>query len=1066
MPGDDQQVFISYQRSDAAVARQIRVHLAAAGVTTWMDEFDIAPGSYWPDEIDAGLAGSDIVVGLLSPDAVASRNVKNEWDWAIQNDKRLLLLQVAPCVVPHRYVSINFIDATSDDPAPAFAALLATLGVSVPSATEIAPEPIEHQTAAPARHGPRRGTTRPRAKPLLVGREREQALLGRHLGAAIDGVGGLLLVGGEAGIGKTTLTRWLLADAEERDVIILTGGCYDLTTTPPYGPWVEMFRAWSSDARLPDLPEALRPGGSVTSIGSQAALFELVADRIATASVAQPLVLLLEDLHWTDQASLDLLRYLARLVAGWHVLLVVTYRDDELTRRHSLLQALPALVREADAARLTLTRLDEEAVSTLVEARYPMTEVDRDRLSAYVSRVSEGNPFFAGEVLRALEETGTLVREREHWQVAGLERVQVPSLVRQVIEGRLNHLGAEARRLLEVAAVIGHEVDLDVWVEVSGVGDDALVDVLEQALEAHLVDELPSGTTFRFTHALVRETLYDGLISLRRRGWHRTIGEVLAHRAQPDPDVVASHYRQAADSRAVTWLVRAGERAQLAYAWSTAVERYEAALHLLQAADGDPNERGWLLYRIARLERFRNPRAGVASLDEALRLARETRDQALLAAARFSRGVCAFNAGAVVSGIGDMTTGVDLLENLPLTEQQRLDLGPTAEGVPTITNPRGWLVACLLFAGHLNQAVQMGEAIREGLPPLTALGELGWAHYGDRASGLAYAYAMLGRVDEAGTAFEQAKAMFQHSGHYSTLAAVVMNEVRLFTLTYHTEHVAEQNRLIQANEDLLSGASQDVGGGVGIAHVPVSVLRGHWDVARIDAAHTVETHYHLLAQGMCRHALGVIARAEGATADAWAQVRAVLPEGPAAEPGTQMFETALRMQQLAAELALAAGDLPMAAEWITANERWLDWSEAVLGRSEYQTLLGSYHRQTGNHVAAYAAAAAALAHASDPRQPLALIGAHRLLGELLTDSREYDRANDHLDASLALAEACVAPFERALTLLAAAELRVDQADPEAARTLLMEVRVICEPLDARPTLARVMTLEHEVGSAP
>ena len=129
MHGDDQQIFISYQRSDAAVARQVRVYLAAAGVTTWMDAFDIAPGSYWPDEIDAGLAGSDIVVGILSPDAVASRNVKNEWDWAIQNDKRLLLLQVAPCVVPHRYVSINFIDASAMDRASALATLLTTLGI-------------------------------------------------------------------------------------------------------------------------------------------------------------------------------------------------------------------------------------------------------------------------------------------------------------------------------------------------------------------------------------------------------------------------------------------------------------------------------------------------------------------------------------------------------------------------------------------------------------------------------------------------------------------------------------------------------------------------------------------------------------------------------------------------------------------------------------------------------------------------------------------------------------------------------------------------------------------------
>jgi pimeloyl-ACP methyl ester carboxylesterase len=133
------QVFISYQRTDTDFARQVRAHLAAASVPTWMDQFDIPIGAYWPDEIDQGLAASEIVVGILSPEAMTSRNVKNEWDWAIQNDKRLLLVKVEPTVIPHRYVSINFIDATGVHRNDALAGLLTALGIETQPAPEAIP---------------------------------------------------------------------------------------------------------------------------------------------------------------------------------------------------------------------------------------------------------------------------------------------------------------------------------------------------------------------------------------------------------------------------------------------------------------------------------------------------------------------------------------------------------------------------------------------------------------------------------------------------------------------------------------------------------------------------------------------------------------------------------------------------------------------------------------------------------------------------------------------------------------------------------------------------------------
>ncbi|MEX2314530.1 MAG: TIR domain-containing protein, partial [Thermomicrobiales bacterium] len=392
-------IFISYQRADEPFARRVREHLVAHGVTTWMDQYDIPVGAYWPDEIDRGLGASDIVVGILSPDAIDSRNVKNEWDWALQRDKPLLLLMTRPTEIPHRYVSINYIDAVTSDPARALDALLQRLGVSAGVVSEQAPLPVRHSARRTARRHP--------APPVLVGREREQAVMQELLDDTLAGRGRLALVAGEAGIGKTTLTNWLGWASEEAGALALSGSCLDVSTARPYGPWVGLFRAWPDS--LPRLPVELHEGSELGAIRSQAGLFDLVEDTLLQAAETRPLLLLLEDFHWADVASLDLLRHLARTVGNARLLLVVTYRDDELTRRHPLFQLLPGLAREPAARRIALHRLDTSGVEKLIAARYDLPDADAGRLVEYVERLTEGNPFFAGEVLSALEEAGALL---------------------------------------------------------------------------------------------------------------------------------------------------------------------------------------------------------------------------------------------------------------------------------------------------------------------------------------------------------------------------------------------------------------------------------------------------------------------------------------------------------------------------------------------------------------------------------------------------------------------------------------------------------------------------------
>ena len=321
----------------------------------------------------------------------------------------------------------------------------------------------------------------------LVGRATEEQRLAALLAAAEAGQGHLVLVGGEAGIGKTALVRTLTAAAAAHDDAILIGHCYDLSATPPYGPWRELLARLPSDQGLPPLPAALTDAGDPEP-GGEAALFHQVLDILAAVAATQSAVVVLEDLHWADPASLDLLRFVARQVAALPLLLVATYRADELTRRHPLAHLLPALVRESPAERLDLRRLDETALRSLVADRYPLPAEAESRLVAYLQHSAEGNPSTPRSCSAAWKRSGCSVPGEPHWVVGNLERVRVPALLQQVVEGRLARLGETARDHLAVAAVIGQRVPLDVWATVGGLTEDDVLQTLERAVDAQLLE--------------------------------------------------------------------------------------------------------------------------------------------------------------------------------------------------------------------------------------------------------------------------------------------------------------------------------------------------------------------------------------------------------------------------------------------------------------------------------------------------------------------------------------------------------------------------------------------------
>ena len=233
---------------------------------------------------------------------------------------------------------------------------------------------------------------------------------------------------------------------------------------------------------------------------------------LQAVSVSQALLIVLEDLHWVDQESLDFLRFLARQVGHYHISIVASYRSDELERTDPLFVLLPLLARETHAIRIRLQPLDSAGTRALIEHRYQLTEPDRLRLERYLVQHAEGNPLFVGELMLAIEDEGGLTRVLDAWQLNDLQPRVVPALLRQVIEGRLARMSDQARASLQIAAVIGQDVPLELWQRVSGADDATLSAAIEQGIEVHLIVENSDGD-LRFRHPLPRSDLHGNRCS-------------------------------------------------------------------------------------------------------------------------------------------------------------------------------------------------------------------------------------------------------------------------------------------------------------------------------------------------------------------------------------------------------------------------------------------------------------------------------------------------------------------------------------------------------------------------
>src|SRR4051812_8886787 len=368
----------------------------------------------------------------------------------------------------------------------------------------------------------------------FAGRVAEHDVLLTAWKEAAEGARRVVLVSGEPGVGKTRLVTELVKTAHDQGALLLWGRCAEELDVP-YQPFAEALRHYVHSVPANRLREQLGPlGGELTRLipdlshlvaglaepvrteteTERHRLFEAVTDLLESVSRTTPIVLVLDDVHWADKPSLLLLRHVLRRPSPMPLLILATYRDTDLDRSHPLSDVLADLRREPGVERLDLQGLDPGEVTAFMESAAGHTlEESALELSAAVHQETQGNPFFIGEMLLHLAESGLIVQRDGRWTSdVTLAEVGIPEGIREVVGRRLSRLSDAANRALTIAAVIGPEFDVGLIEALSGLSSDELFDALDEATRAAIAREVAGAFgRYAFAHALVRSTLYEEL---------------------------------------------------------------------------------------------------------------------------------------------------------------------------------------------------------------------------------------------------------------------------------------------------------------------------------------------------------------------------------------------------------------------------------------------------------------------------------------------------------------------------------------------------------------------------
>ena len=544
-----------------------------------------------------------------------------------------------------------------------------------------------------------------------VGRAEEHATVRRAWEGACTGTRQALLIGGEPGIGKTRFAFHAVSEFHEGGALVMIGRCPEELTVP-YGPWIQALSPFVEHADETLLAGYLeRYGGELARIlpavsrrvprapapkqtdpqSERYLLFSAVVGLLEQAAALAPLVVLIDDLHWADTTTLGLFKHVVAETSALRLLVLATYRDSDLFDEHPLSALLADLRREHGVERLAVPGLGREDIQSLLEdTGIPPAQARDGELARDLVVETGGNAFFVGEMLRHLAEAGTIddgadaSPSDDRASSPRLRALGLPQSVREVVRRRVSRLGPQCRDALTYASVIGSRFDLDVLERVAQIDADELIDLLDGAVQAALVQERPDRVgSFVFAHDLIHHSLYEDVGPTRRTRLHRLVAEALeelrGESAGERIEELARHWLAASPpdfDRSKAYSMRAGEHALAQLAPGEAVRWFEQAMGALDASpSAAKDQRCELMICLGEAQR----QAGHAAFREtflaAARLAEEIGDGARMARAATanSRGFAsAFGAvdaerltvldrAAVLNRAGDPATRARLL---------------------------------------------------------------------------------------------------------------------------------------------------------------------------------------------------------------------------------------------------------------------------------------------------------------------------------------------------------------------------------------------------------------------